>query len=78
LSVWQFYPRIRVDYRDFTNTGDSQWTVAPSLRLDYRPTRTMYFEFEGGYDRTERDAQLQTQAVDLVGYYIRLGWRTLF
>jgi len=78
LSVWQFYPRIRVDYRDFTNTGDSQWTIAPSLRLDYRPTRTMYFEFEAGYDRTERDAQVQTQAMDLVGYYVRLGWRTLF
>jgi len=77
-NVWQLYPRIRVDYRDFTDLGQSQWTIAPSLRLDYRPTRTMYFELEGGYDRTERDAQVQTQAMDLVGYYVRLGWRTLF
>lgn len=77
-NVWQLYPRIRVDYRDFTELGQTQWTVAPSLRLDYRPTRTMYFELEGGYDRTERDAQLPTQAMDLVGYYFRLGWRTIF
>ncbi len=77
-NVWQLYPRIRVDYREFTDMGGSQWTVAPSLRLDYRPTRNMYFEFEAGYDRTQRDAPVQTQALDIVGYYCRLGYRSLF
>ena len=77
-SVWQFYPRIRFDYRDFTNTGDSQWTIAPSMRLDYRPTRNMYFEFEGGYDKTQRDSQNQMQQMDIIGYYFRLGYRTVF
>ncbi len=77
-SAWQFYPRIRVDYRDFTSSGDSQWTVAPSLRLDYRPTRSTYLEFEAGYDKTQRDSQTQMQQMDIVGYYFRLGYRTLF
>ncbi len=78
FSQWQFYPRIRVDYRDFTNTGDSQWTVAPSMRLDYRPNRNMYFEFEAGYDKTQRDSNIQMQQMDIIGYYVRLGYRTLF
>jgi hypothetical protein len=78
FSVWQFYPRIRFDYRDFTNTGDSQWTVAPSMRLDYRPTRNMYLEFEAGYDKTQRDSQTQMQQLDVIGYYFRLGYRTVF
>jgi hypothetical protein len=78
LSVWQFYPRIRFDYRDFTSTGDSQWTVAPSMRLDYRPTRNMYFEFEAGYDKTQRDSNVQMQQMDVIGYYFRLGYRALF
>jgi hypothetical protein len=78
FSVWQLYPRIRFDYRDFTNTGDSQWTVAPSMRLDYRPTRNMYFEFEAGYDKTQRDSQVQMQQLDVIGYYFRLGYRTVF
>jgi hypothetical protein len=75
-NVWQLYPRVRVDYRDFTDLGQSQWTIAPSLRLDYRPTRAMYFELEAGYDRTQRD--MPVQAMDLVGYYVRLGYRSLF
>ena len=77
-SEWQFYPRIRVDYRDFTNTGDSQWTVAPSMRLDYRPNRNMYFELEAGYEDTQRDSDIQMRQMDIVGYYFRLGYRTLF
>jgi hypothetical protein len=82
FSAWQFYPRIRVDYRDFTDTGDSQWTVAPSMRLDYRPKRNVYFEFEAGYENMQRDmqtqSQIQAQQIDIVGYYVRLGYRTLF
>lgn len=77
-NVWQLYPRVRIGYQDFSSVGQTQWTIAPSLRLDYRPTRSMYFELEGGYDSTRRDAQVSAQSMDLVGYYVRLGWRTLF
>ena len=77
-NVWQIYPRVRVGYQDFSSVGQTQWTISPSLRLDYRPTRSMYFEFESGYDSTRRDARVSTQSMDLVGYYVRLGWRTLF
>jgi hypothetical protein len=75
-NVWQLYPRVRVDYRDFTDSGETQWMVVPSLRLDYRPTRNMNFELEMGYDRTRRD--MPVQSMDIVGYYVRLGYRSLF
>ncbi len=75
-NVWQFYPRLRVDYRDFTDLGQTQWTVAPSLRLDYRPRRGMYFELEAGYDRTQRD--MTVQDFTMTGYYFRFGYRSLF
>jgi hypothetical protein len=75
-TVWQFYPRIRVDYRDFTDLGQTQWTVAPSLRLDYRPRRGMYFELEAGYDQTQRE--MVADDMRITGYYFRFGYRSLF
>lgn len=36
----------------------------------------MYFELEGGYDRTARD--MPVQSLDIVGYHFRFGFRTLF
>jgi hypothetical protein len=75
-KTWQFYPRIRVDYRDFSDLGQTQWTVAPSMRLDYRPRQGMYFEFEAGYDRTQRE--MLTDDMKMTGYYFRLGYRSLF
>ena len=49
-----------------------------AVRLDYRSTRNMYFEFEAAYERTARDSQIQTQQLDVIGYYFRLGYRTVF
>jgi hypothetical protein len=73
---WDFYPRFRVDYTDFTDTNQSQWFFEPSLRLDFRPKQNLYFELETGYDRTQRDTPLQS--FDVVGYYVRIGYRSLF
>ena len=73
---WEFYPRFRVDYTQFTDTNQSQWFFEPSLRLDFRPKQNLYFELETGYDRTQRD--MPTQSLDVVGYYVRIGYRSLF
>jgi hypothetical protein len=75
-NVWQIYPRVRVDYRDFTDLDQTQWTVAPSLRLDYRPRQSMYFELEAGYDQTQR--QMLDDDMKMTGYYFRFGYRALF
>jgi hypothetical protein len=75
-SVWEIYPRIRVDYRDFTDLGQTQWTFAPSLKLDWRPRRTMWLELEAGYQQTQR--QMAVNDMTIEGYYVRLGYRSLF
>jgi len=73
---WEFYPRFRVDYTQMTDTNQSQWFFEPSLRLDFRPKQNLYFELETGYDRTQRD--MPVQSLDVVGYYVRIGYRSLF
>ncbi len=75
-TVWQLYPRVRVDYTDFISVGQTQWFIEPSLRLAYHPKQNSYFEFEAGYDRTQREMPIQS--LDIVGYYVRLGYRSLF
>ena len=73
---WEFYPRFRVDYTQMTDTNQTQWFFEPSLRLDFRPKQNLYFELETGYDRTQRD--MPVQSLDVVGYYVRIGYRSLF
>ncbi len=75
-TVWQLYPRLRVDYTQFTNVGQTQWFVEPSMRLAYRPKQNMYLELDAGYQRTQRD--MAVQSMEIVGYYVRLGYRSLF
>jgi hypothetical protein len=75
-NVWQIFPRIRFDYRDYSDLGQTQWTAAPSLLVNYRPRSGMYFELEAGYDETQR--QMAAQDMNIVGYYVRFGYRSLF
>ena len=75
-NLWHVYPRVRVDYRDFSDLSQTQWTLAPSLLVDYQPRRGMYFELEAGYDETQR--QMTAQDMKIVGYYVRFGYRSLF
>ena len=73
---WEFYPRFRVDYTQFTDVNQTQWFFEPSMRLDFRPKQNLYFELETGYERTQRD--IPVQSLDMVGYYVRIGYRSLF
>jgi hypothetical protein len=76
LAALNLYPRIRFDYRDYDAIGQDQWTVAPSFKLDYRPRRSVFFELEAGYDHSVRSMPVDDMTMD--GYYVRLGYRTIF
>jgi len=76
LEAWNLYPRMRFDHRDYSTSDQSQWTIAPSVKIDFRPRRTMFFEFEAGYDHTERTMPVNDMLIE--GYYFRLGYRSLF
>ena len=51
------YPRLRVDYKTFDTSGQQEWHAAPSVRVDYRRRRGLTFEFESGYDWSNRQLQ---------------------
>jgi hypothetical protein len=71
-NLFQFSPRFRVDHRNF-DSGDTQWSFRPSLRLDYRPGRRVRFELEGGYQWTTRE--MADRDLSITGLILRAGYR---
>jgi hypothetical protein len=70
---WFLYPRLRLDLRSFSRTGDEQTTIRPTLRLDYRMGRRLRFEFESGYEWSSRE--MAAQDLDMRGLFVRAGYR---
>lgn len=75
-NAWHVNPRLRVDWRTFASDNSTQWTVAPSIRLNYRFRRHYQFELEGGSDWGARDLISGTE--NSSGYYVSLGYRADF
>jgi len=73
---WRIYPRARLDLRKFKESGDTQWTIKPSLRLDYRFTNRLKFQAEVGYMWTSRG--MLNQDLDISGMFIRAGYSARF
>ena len=72
-NSWYLYPRFRVDHRSFERNNDKQWSLRPSLRLDYRLSRKIRFELEGGYQWTTRE--MLDRELNITGVFIRAGYR---
>ncbi len=72
-SRWFLYPRIRLDLRSFSRTGDEQTTVRPTLRIDYRTGRRLRFELESGYEWSSRE--IADRDLDMTGFFVRAGFR---
>ena len=68
-------PRIRLGYRDGDSNGAGweEYSVLPSLKLDYQWTRNMGFEMESGAKLTQR-LQSGTRD-DETEYFVTLGYR---
>jgi len=73
---WWLFPRLRMDHRSFDETGDTQWTARPSLRVDFRFSRRVRFEFEGGYLWSERDTFVGN--LEMTGTFLRAGYHASF
>jgi tetratricopeptide (TPR) repeat protein len=75
--AWRINPRLRVDYRDITTDGSTQWSYTPGLRLEYRPGRTLKFELQAGKEFSTRQL---TGAPDLnrESYYVSAGYQWFF
>jgi hypothetical protein len=55
---WRLQPRIWVEYRDNLSNDSSQWSIRPSLRVQYTWARRHHFELEYGRDWSTRDIPL--------------------
>ena len=65
-----------MDLRKFKDSGDKQWTLKPSVRMDYRFTKKLRFEAEIGYMWTSRG--MLNQVLDMSGMFIRAGYSARF
>ena len=64
--------RIRVDHRTYLTDDSTQWTLLPSLRLDYVRGRSMV-EFESGAELGRRERPGFSE--QSTRYYFSLGYR---
>jgi hypothetical protein len=75
-NAWRINPRLRIDYRENSNTDSTQWIGSPSLRIDYRWRRRYRFEIEGGGEWSTEELPNDTQ--DSSAYFFSLGYRADF
>ncbi|MFK7913778.1 MAG: tol-pal system YbgF family protein [Pseudomonadales bacterium] len=71
-----WYPRLRVDYRTFKDSDQTQQRYMPSLRVDYRQSNRVRFEFEVGYDYSTRETIRDD--LEISGLFFSAGYRALF
>lgn len=71
-SALRVTTRIRVDHRTFVTDDSTQWTLLPSLRLDYVRGRSMV-EFESGAELGRRERSGFSE--HSTRYYFSLGYR---
>ncbi len=74
-QTW-LYPRFRFDHRSFDTSGQTQQSWIPSLRLDYRWKKQLRFEFEAGYQITNRETNADD--IEIEGLFFRAGYRAVF
>jgi tetratricopeptide (TPR) repeat protein len=74
-GAWRLGPRLSVDHREITFDGSSQYTVAPSMLLDYQRGRSL-FQLEIGGQTGKRSATQQSE--NTRRYYVSLAYRIGF
>lgn len=69
-------PRLRLAQRESRVIDQMQYTVRPSIRLNYIPSRLFQLELEAGGEWTRTDTLLDRETVR--GYYVIGGYRLDF
>lgn len=75
-SRFRINPRLRLSQRESKTADQTEFTVKPSIRMNYIPSRRYQFELEGGgeWTRTNNVVDVET----LKGYYLIAGVRLDF
>ena len=74
-GAWRIGPRLSVDHRDIVSDGSTQFTVLPSLLLDYQRGRKL-LQLEVGGQTGRRNATQQTE--NTRRYYVSAAYRISF
>ena len=69
-------PRIRLAQRMSRTVDQTQFTIKPSIRINYIPSRLFQLELEAGGEWTNTDNALDTETIN--GYYFIGGYRLDF
>jgi hypothetical protein len=69
---WRYYPRVRIDYRTWKTSDQSQWSLGPVVRAEYDWDK-MVFEAELGGEWTNRTLPDATERT--TGIYGSIGYR---
>jgi len=75
INGWRLTPRLQWDQRDYQN-GDKQTTLAPGIRIDYQWQGGHLFEFDAGWEVSQRQTWLGDQ--EHQNSYYSLGYRWQF
>ena len=70
---WRINPKLYVDYREHKVEDEQQWTMQPSLRIDFFINRALRFEVEGGYEWSSE--RIDGVDEDSKGYFFSVGYR---
>jgi len=73
--MFRVNPRVLLDYRSLRPSGD-QWTLSPSVRLDYQWRRSRHLELDAGAEWSTRN--LSNGNEDSSAYFINAGYRIDF
>jgi hypothetical protein len=74
-GAWRIGPRLSVDHRDIASDGSTQFTVLPSMLIDYQRGRKL-FQLEFGGQTGRRNATEQTE--NTRRYYVSAAYRISF
>jgi hypothetical protein len=69
-------PRLRIDYREFTEGDDSRWLARPFIEVDYRIKKWIKFEMDLGYEWL--DETFLNSSENTTGYFLSIGYRAQF
>ena len=76
-GAWRVNPRLIVDFHQGHKDRSDQVKIRPSLRTDYRWSKKLHFEIEGGLEWSSTHTSDQVED-DSLGYLIIAGFRFLF
>jgi hypothetical protein len=72
VPLWygiRFGPRLRLDHRNYSMDGSTQWTMSPAVRIDWL-WRKAIVEFEVGGDWESRKLPLSTNSANRIWFVL--------